>query len=140
MVNEKHWLKLTQIIAHIANKEIEIEELRGYCDDLSEWEFITARLTKLGLVYFKSLHPNYNEMITSEKIAKEDYGDNEAGWNSEMELLHAMPKCVGGINTRLDYPFLVPFDETPKGLPKPDFYLGCGFIENDLGEPVFFVA
>lgn len=139
-MNINHWNKLTQIIAHIANKEIDIEELRGYCDDLEEWEFITRRLTKLGLVYFQSLHPNYNEIITSEKISKEDFGDDVNGWENEMELLHATPKCVGGMKTRLDYPFMIPLDETPKGLPLPDFYLGCGFVQNDLGEPVFFVV
>jgi hypothetical protein len=136
----ERWNKLKQILELIANQQIDALTLRSYCDDLDEWNFITKRLTSLGVIYFKDLNVSENEKYNSEKIAKEDYEarNDMEGYYAEMELLHAPAQCVAGMLIKI--PYLTAIDAIPTVLPQPDFYLGSGFVQNENGEPVLFVA
>lgn len=136
----QRWLKLTQIIELTANKQISAVELRKYCDDMGEWEFIADRLTKLGMIYFKDLNATYNEIMTSSDLAKNIYdarGDF-TGYEAEMELLNAPVNCVAGLPVKCEPISDIGIDFI-ENLPEPDFYLGSTFVRNDLGEPVLFL-
>jgi hypothetical protein len=123
-----------------ANKQMEAVELRRHCDNLQEWEFVTARLTKLGLLYFKDLSVSYNECMASSELAKTAYeakGDM-SGYEAEMELLNKAGDCVTGLPIRVDaiYDMPILYEET---LPDPDFYLSPTFVKNSDGQAVLFM-
>jgi len=141
MYTEKHWNKLKQIIEHIANQQIDVFELSNMCDDLEEWNFVSKRLSNLGMLYFTDLNPSYDAITASEQIAKEDYAalGNSTGLEEEMELLHAKPICVAGLNRKIENHSTIAQDEYVKDLPVANFYLGCGFVQNEDGQPVLFV-